>query len=638
MSMQIKSIILYNGKQEKPRQLNFKLGTVNIITGSSNTGKSTIIPIIHYCLGYSELGLPIESRTRKTVSWYAVLYQLGDKEILVAKPAPAGNSNRQNHVYYQIGQKISIPSYHEISVLKPQWRDYQLIDEISQLLRDTLGLEVLSLTESEKLKTTIEYTYFYLFQSKTIIANNEILFYNQRNKQKDIQTTLPYFLGVESEYELKLKDKIEELIKNFNNIREKQRKSKHSFQHNQDRAKELFLQGKTLGLLDNSLFSDNFHEINNILKALLQKWQPTFTPPDEEDIEPQLKTELENLEQKLRKKRQEIENVNSFIEESNAYTQHAEDHYNRLESIKLFDISQSNLFQETCPLCHSPLKENTIPEVLSILQVFKQLDRDLNSVKKEEKQWHVTRNRLTEESEHIRTEVKKKKSELGKIIKENEKNRNLIQNIINNNHQASRLMGNIEEYFRTIDTTPDLTHLEKEEKQLKDQLDNNKKQLKEIESNLAASLDIISKQMTEWAEKIDLEWQDAFYRFDLKNQTVSVSWDNRSNPMDSFSGGLTLLGCHLITLFALHKHFILHKRPVPSFLILDQPIQGYLSQNSERDNEKVKLILNLISEVCSELSPNFQIILTEHDLLDGTEFYRIEPHWTEEKGLIPFSW
>ncbi|MDY6994833.1 MAG: hypothetical protein SVR94_19785, partial [Pseudomonadota bacterium] len=66
MSMQIKSIILYNGKQEKPRQLNFKLGTVNIITGSSNTGKSTIIPIIHYCLGYSELELPIESRIRKT--------------------------------------------------------------------------------------------------------------------------------------------------------------------------------------------------------------------------------------------------------------------------------------------------------------------------------------------------------------------------------------------------------------------------------------------------------------------------------------------------------------------------------------------------------------------------------------------
>ena len=45
--MQIEKIIIY-GKNGKRRILNFNLGTDNIISGSSKTGKSTIGQIIEY--------------------------------------------------------------------------------------------------------------------------------------------------------------------------------------------------------------------------------------------------------------------------------------------------------------------------------------------------------------------------------------------------------------------------------------------------------------------------------------------------------------------------------------------------------------------------------------------------------------
>ena len=49
MTIQILEIILY-GKNGKKRVLSFSLGKVNIITGSSATGKSAIIDIVDYCL------------------------------------------------------------------------------------------------------------------------------------------------------------------------------------------------------------------------------------------------------------------------------------------------------------------------------------------------------------------------------------------------------------------------------------------------------------------------------------------------------------------------------------------------------------------------------------------------------------
>lgn len=48
--MQIKEIIIY-GNQGQIRQLKFNLGIVNIITGKSMSGKTSVGEIIDYCLG-----------------------------------------------------------------------------------------------------------------------------------------------------------------------------------------------------------------------------------------------------------------------------------------------------------------------------------------------------------------------------------------------------------------------------------------------------------------------------------------------------------------------------------------------------------------------------------------------------------
>jgi hypothetical protein len=108
--MQIRSIILYNSAGDV-RELSFKLGSVNIITGRSLTGKSAIIDIIDYCMGRSTFNIP-EGVIRDAVAWYAVIFTFGDSsEILVAKPAPKENAASQSQVYCEVGTALTAPPF-----------------------------------------------------------------------------------------------------------------------------------------------------------------------------------------------------------------------------------------------------------------------------------------------------------------------------------------------------------------------------------------------------------------------------------------------------------------------------------------------------------------------------------------------
>jgi len=95
--MQVRSIILYN-HAGATREVRFKPGVVNVITGRSLTGKSAIIEIIEYCMGRTEFSIP-EGVIRDRVAWYAVVFRLGDDtEVLVAKPAPKENAVYQSQL------------------------------------------------------------------------------------------------------------------------------------------------------------------------------------------------------------------------------------------------------------------------------------------------------------------------------------------------------------------------------------------------------------------------------------------------------------------------------------------------------------------------------------------------------------
>jgi DNA repair ATPase RecN len=67
MSLQILKLILYS-RGDEIREVAFRTGKLNIITGASKTGKSAIIDIIDYCTGRNECNVAA-GVIRNRVGW-----------------------------------------------------------------------------------------------------------------------------------------------------------------------------------------------------------------------------------------------------------------------------------------------------------------------------------------------------------------------------------------------------------------------------------------------------------------------------------------------------------------------------------------------------------------------------------------
>jgi hypothetical protein len=83
MSLQIRSIVLY-GPQGEPREVRFRLGALNVITGAPRTGKSALLDIVDYCWGREECTIP-EGPIRRTTSWYGLLLDKDGGGVFIAR-------------------------------------------------------------------------------------------------------------------------------------------------------------------------------------------------------------------------------------------------------------------------------------------------------------------------------------------------------------------------------------------------------------------------------------------------------------------------------------------------------------------------------------------------------------------------
>jgi hypothetical protein len=158
--------------------------------------------------------------------------------------------------------------------------------------------------------------------------------------------------------------------------------------------------------------------------------------------------------------------------------------------------------------------------------------------------------------------------------------------------------------------------------------------------------------MTEAAKTRALEHRPHPYRFDLARLTVVADRPDRPIPMFRMGGGQNWLGCHLIALLALHSHFIEAKRPVPRFLVLDQPSQVYFASPdiyrampgttnatlaAQADMEAVRRMFEFLRDFCRAAAPNFQILVLEHANLEDQWFQDalVEEPWAGTRALIP---
>jgi hypothetical protein len=125
---------------------------------------------------------------------------------------------------------------------------------------------------------------------------------------------------------------------------------------------------------------------------------------------------------------------------------------------------------------------------------------------------------------------------------------------------------------------------------------------------------------------LEAEFSEYSFRLDIANLTVVIDRPDRPVPMVKTGGGANHLAYHLAALLALHHFASNNKKPIPSFLFLDQPTQVYFPseqiymavsgsvEETERDAdlEKVRKLFFMLHRFATQEVSDFQIIVTEH--------------------------
>ncbi|MPN07884.1 hypothetical protein SDC9_155156 [bioreactor metagenome] len=171
---------------------------------------------------------------------------------------------------------------------------------------------------------------------------------------------------------------------------------------------------------------------------------------------------------------------------------------------------------------------------------------------------------------------------------------------------------------------------------------------------LISIMNNISSQISKYIVKFKAEFCDFPVRLDLSVPTIIFDRPDRPVPMSRTGGGENYLAYHLSALLGLHSFMAKNDRPVPRFLMIDQPTQVYFPseksyqkadgtvQKTELDADinAVKLLFTLLLEFTQKEVPGFQIIVTEHANLRDQWFQEclVEVPWTKPPALVPDDW
>ena len=107
MNFYIRQIKLWFKQNVEPKVYEFVPNKINVITGDSSTGKSSILRIIDYCL-LSERSTIVEDVINQNVKWYGLAFTLNSVDYVVARKNPQ-NEIVEQQMYFSLNiEKLTL--------------------------------------------------------------------------------------------------------------------------------------------------------------------------------------------------------------------------------------------------------------------------------------------------------------------------------------------------------------------------------------------------------------------------------------------------------------------------------------------------------------------------------------------------
>ncbi|MFI9237646.1 DUF3732 domain-containing protein [Streptomyces sp. NPDC053079] len=642
MTYQIKSLTLYGHRPEQMRVLELHPGRLNIITGDSRTGKTSIWTITDYCMGSSDY--PVRAgKVRDYTSIFALQLVRGDQQLFIARPAPENSTSPAPRLCLQFQSAGAPPlSRGDIDFTFP-------LDAARRLLSEFCGIDRTVRIPAQRGTTmapSIRHALFFCLQAQNEIANPDHLFHSQGHEWRPqaIRDTLPYFLGaVEPEQALR-RARLKQLRAELKNV-ERQIAQAAQAAPAPGQARALISEAESVGLLparaDDTVRLD---EALSILASVLTHAPGQLEYSDSTDHAALLDRERQELRSRHQQIRARITELRQTLAEESNYLAQARDQRERLASLGLLRAAADGTGQH-CPVCDSVV--SPVQQTVQVIRKdLERLDSDVAFVSDDAP---VIQGLIAAEEERLqelRTEVvrnREQREALDAGIREAARFRSQALRAASVQGRISLFLENAARAEHAPPVADTREELKREITDLEEALGSDTQA-----DRLASCLSLINQKIAAKARALSLEHSEHPVRLDLRRLSIVADTPRGPVPLSDMGSGENWLGYHIAALLSLHEWFAEQGRPLPRLLVLDQPSQVYFPSDYDgpqvdlagEDRTSLLRVYQAINDTVSHLDGDFQVIVMEHaDLEDDIFHTAVAERWRGgHTALVPPAW
>lgn len=637
----IRSIMLYSHDGRR-RDIGLEPGKVNIITGSSHTGKSAIVEIIDYCMGAGECHLPPTIRDR--TSWVAMLWEMDDQRFAVARQVPDQNKTTVNEMYWRRGAQDGQP------LLPLTSADLNAIDSRDAILRQMEQVFGIGEVKSETFnpdrpskRISARHVAPYMLQDDdVIISKNTLLRGGNDERRQSIIDTLPYFLRVTDETTTAMESEYHRLQKKLRSEERRRTESEQLVAKDQDRALMLLSEASQLGLIDMPDANLGLDRVVALLERLRQ-WTPAVPSGGLDNPLTKLYADEASLRSKITELRSQIRSAEGLLNAAVDYGSVVKDQTRKLAHI---DVFRGQDDKTVCPVCNNSVAE-WVPSISTLRAAYRALSDELSKIGQDRPKLDTFLNSKKEELDDQLERLNGIRQRIAERVRELDS----TPQDLDLDHRRSRVAGRISLYLDSRQEisqkkTSSIDEIQRRLIELEEMIDMaSKRDRLEIEQQTIAG---IAKKVIEHLPFEALEDDDFTVFFLARTLACGISTADRRVPMRDVGSDENYLSLHVALLVAFHRFFKKRSSPVPGVLLFDQLSRPYYPPEDrpeevivEKDTEATSLKQYfdfLFQEVT--LQEDLQLIILEH------AYFRSDPRfvaatkyrWSEREKLIPFDW
>ncbi|WP_319446907.1 DUF3732 domain-containing protein [Mycobacterium sp. RTGN8] len=664
--MQLLALALYRHGGLGRRDVRFNPGELNIVTGESKTGKSALLTITEFCLGRDDYLAPA-GPIADHVAWYGSLWQLTEASdgprAFVGRPAPPkGQQSTELAMLEFGGGTMDLFDFGDLtvnadsaSVRRQIGRRIGIDENIIEPRGGGVG--------QTPFEAHLGHAAWLCLQDQGEIANQNLLFHRQAEwaVAQHLKDTIPYFLGAVPVDAAAKKAALRDANRAQRRAEAALKTAEEEAEAVQANLRGLLAEAYTAGLTAEHDLTESTQIIGALHAAARDqldggRGEGATAAADAGEGS----VELQDRRRRLLRQRSELRSqLGSVMDDRALLLDRAESerdfegavelHAGRLTSLDLLPAigDGAESANSECPMCGSGL-EQPDPTVAALAERLQTLRDDLTLLGAAPESRRRVLIALESAADRVRQDLVAVEAAVAALDSADQTARAQREADAARNYTRGRIAallgvitdssgGSLERLRRNLEMANERVT------QLLSELNPD-----EDREQLLSRLNIVGHTMTALARRLELEHVENGVRLDLANLTVVTDTSDGPLPLQRIGSAANWIGYHLATHLALHRFFVENDRPVPRFLMIDQPTQAFYPSDTAKndgiigdaDHAAVLAMFIVMRDVVESLAPRMQIIVSDHaDLVDEAWFQDAVRHrWRGGVRLIPNEW